>query len=196
MKKLIILFTAIICMCSFSACSDDEEIMISSEAQGMEESGLLSDMASPESYAGNSAYVYVTGAVKYPGVYEVPSDTRVFQVIDKAGGFSEGADIESLNLASTVQDGSVIRVNDVSRKAGNDALNDISDGAMAGNGLININTASLAELTGINGIGESRAQAIIAYREENGYFSTIEDIKKVSGIKDGLFNKIKDQITV
>ena len=183
-------------MCSFSACSDDEEIVINGEAQGTEESDLPPDMASTESYAGNSAYVYVTGAVKYPGVYEVSPGTRVFQVIDKAGGFIGEADIESLNLAATVQDGSVIRVNDVSRKAGNDALNDISDGAMAGNGLININTASLAELTGINGIGESRAQAIIAYREENGPFPSIEAIKKVSGIKDGLFNKIKDQITV
>ena len=66
----------------------------------------------------------------------------------------------------------------------------------ADNGLVNINTASVSELTGVSGIGESRAQAIIDYREKNGAFKSVEEIKKVDGIKDGLFAKIKDYITV
>ena len=66
----------------------------------------------------------------------------------------------------------------------------------ASDGLVNINTASIQELTSISGIGESRAQAIIAYREQHGQFTDIEGIKEVDGIKDGLFNKIKDKITV
>ena len=69
-------------------------------------------------------------------------------------------------------------------------------GESRGSVLININTASVAELTTLNGIGESRAEAIVNYREENGAFGCVEDIKKVSGIKDGLFNKIRDKITV
>ena len=196
MKKLIILCAVIICVCSFSACSEDEEIIISGDEQSTEEEMDPSTEASTEGYADHGVYVYVTGAVKYPGVYEVPLDTRVFQVIDKAGGFSEGAEIKSLNLASLVQDGSVIRVPDISQRADIESGVEAFGEAAPGNSLININTASLTDLTHINGIGESRARAIIAYREENGSFSCIEDIKKVSGIKDGLFNKIKDQITV
>jgi competence protein ComEA len=65
-----------------------------------------------------------------------------------------------------------------------------------GSGLVNINTATVTELTGVSGIGESRAQAIIDYREKNGAFRSIEDIKKVEGIKDGLFSKIKDKIKI
>lgn len=72
----------------------------------------------------------------------------------------------------------------------------VEKSAVQGGGLVNINTASVSELTTVTGIGESRAQAIIAYREANGGFQTIEDIKKVDGIKDGLFAKIKDKITV
>lgn len=193
MKKTAICLSAVFLVLSFTACSGDEEVMIENRIPEEE-------TASTESYseetASSGVYVYVTGAVQKPGIYEVPSGTRIFQVIDKAGGFTRDADAEALNLASQVQDGSVIRVPDISRRADNEAGDDISGEVVKDDGLININTASLTDLTHINGIGESRAQAIISYREENGSFSCIEDIKKVSGIKDGLFNKIKDQITV
>ncbi len=187
MKRIIVFLAAICCVLSLTACSGDEEVLISRQEP---ETEVLSTDEHIEESDSAGVYVYVTGAVKNPGVYEVPSDTRVFQVIDKAGGFTEGADAERLNLASIVQDGSVIRVTDLSDQetTANEESQD--------NGLININTASLTDLTRINGIGESRAQAIISYREENGSFSCIEDIKNVSGIKEGLFNKIKDQITV
>ena len=193
MKKTIICLAAVFLVLSFTACSGDEEVVIESRIPEEE-------AASTESYSEETglsgAFVYVTGAVQKPGIYEVPSGTRIFQVIDKAGGFTGDADAEALNLASPVQDGSVIRVPGISRKTDNEAGDGASDEGVTDSGLININTASLTDLTRINGIGESRAQAIISYREENGSFSCIEDIKKVSGIKDGLFNKIKDQITV
>ncbi|MCR5023337.1 MAG: ComEA family DNA-binding protein [Lachnospiraceae bacterium] len=193
MKKTVICLAAVFLALSLTACSGDEEVVI--ESQNPEEEAASTDDHSEEAVP-SGAYVYVTGAVKNPGIYEVPSDTRIFQVIDKAGGFTEDADAEALNLASQVQDGSVIRVPDISRETGNEAANEDAYETVSDSGLININTASLTDLTHINGIGESRAQAIISYREENGPFGTIEDIKKVSGIKDGLFNKIKDQITV
>ncbi len=170
-----------------SGCGEDEEVLIS-DMETTETASEAEGYASEEENNG-SVFVYVVGAVKKPGVYEVPEGTRVFNVIDSAGGLKEDAAAESLNLAAVVQDASVIRVPD--RQEYREAQE-----TDANSGLININSASVSELTAINGIGESRAQAIVSYREENGFFKSIEDIKNVSGIKDGLFNKIKDQITV
>ena len=193
-------------MLLFSGCSDEEVVLSdSSVSEAAESSGTAEWDPSEESPVEESTdtpgFVYVIGAVNKPGVYEVAEDSRLFEVIERAGGFREDAAAESLNLVSVVKDGSVYEV--LSREEYEKARG--SGGALApGNGasggedrsLVNINTASVTELTGINGIGESRAQAIVAYREENGGFSCIEDIMKVSGIKDGLFKKIKDQITV
>ena len=210
MNKIKICFLITLTAVLFSACggsSEDEMIIDGASSENSEVSELSgtvdfdsSSEASAEGSLPSTVYVYVVGAVEKPGVYEVTEGTRTFKVIDLAGGFTADAAMDSLNLASVVQDGSVIRVmtneevlagspETPSSFAGN-------TGSSSGSGLININTASLTDLTNITGIGESRARAIISYREENGAFSSIEDIKKVSGIKDGLFNKIKDQITV
>ena len=199
----------------FSGCSEDEEIVISNgtvaeDASNEDPSGPSSEETEEAEETGKaeSCFVYLTGAVKKPGVYEVPAGTRVFKVIDFSGGLREDAAAEALNLAAAVTDGAVIRVPD--RKeyeeaenkqtsfsgSGTEGLMSGAPGEAGGKGLININTASVSELMGLNGIGESRAQAIISYREENGAFKNIEEIKNVSGIKDGLFNKIRDQITV
>ncbi len=194
----------------FTGCSRDEEILMEDpairEADGISEEGPYEEEGSvPEKEDGpESVYVYVTGAVNAPGVYEVSADARLFKVIEEAGGFREDAAVDSLNLAELVQDGAYIKVYSLKEYEEASGTGQEAGGAagMTGNRdsggstLININRASLTELTGINGIGESRAQAIITYREEKGAFSRIEDIKKVPGIKDGLFNKIRDQITV
>lgn len=141
-------------------------------------------------------YVYVCGAVNNPDVYQVDAKSRLFEVIEMAGGFTPDADRASLNLARNVADGEQIVVYTVEELA--NGMTPVSENgtAQSGSGLVNINTASLTELTSISGIGESRAQAIIAYREKNGGFASIEDIKKVDGIKDGLFAKIKDYIMI
>lgn len=143
-------------------------------------------------------YVYVCGAVNCPDVYQAEEGSRLFEFIEMAGGFTSEAATSSLNLARIVSDGEQIRVFTQEEIAQGMTVVSENDTAQSGtgDGLVNINTASLSELTGVSGIGESRAQAIIDYREKNGAFRSIEEIKKVDGIKDGLFSKIKDFITI
>ena len=110
----------------------------------------------------------------------------------------EEAEYASQNLARVLQDGEQIQI---LTKEEAKCLNETGISIQAGNtteskGLVNINTASVQELTTLTGIGESRAQAIVEYREANGFFKSIDGIKNVTGIKDGLFEKIKDKITV
>ena len=152
--------------------------------------------------------VDIKGMVVNPGVYEVDSTSRVNDVISLAGGLLEGADTSKINLAKVVEDEMTIIIysteevlekfreeNCVCEKCNitNDAC--ISSTA-TDNQLININTADEKELQNINGVGEAKAKAIIEYREENGLFTTIEDIKNVPGIGDSLFEKIKTYITI
>lgn len=150
-------------------------------------------------------YVYICGAIEKPDVYEVESGSRLFELIQIAGGFSAEADTNYLNLAREVQDGEQIIVltsKETSELKKNANVAVITEKASDLNhqdkvsGLVDINTASETELTAITGIGSSRAQAIIKYRQEHGSFNRIEDIMKVNGIKDGLFSKIKDKIIV
>lgn len=156
-------------------------------------------------------YVYICGAVNNAGVYRTGVGSRLFEVVELAGGFSADADETCLNLAREAQDGEQIVILTKEETAvlaekgmyyassaeqNSTKKTNVEKSAVQGGGLVNINTASVSELTTVSGIGESRAQAIIAYREANGGFQTIEDIKKVDGIKDGLFAKIKDKITV
>lgn len=142
-------------------------------------------------------YVYICGAVTSPGVYQLAEGSRLFEVIDAAGGMQETADVTSQNLARVVQDGEQIQILTKEeaqelKKSGVLAAGSVEQKQ----GLVNINTASVQELTTLTGIGESRALAIIAYREEHGLFQSVDGIKKVTGIKEGLFEKIKSQITV
>ncbi len=144
-------------------------------------------------------YVYVCGAVKSAGVYSVARGSRLYEVVELAGGFTDDADETCLNLAREVQDGEQLVVLTKEERAMmpvQQAGQVMAEGSASAEGLVNINTATAAELTSISGIGASRAQAIIEYREKNGGFKSIDDIKKVDGIKDGLFSKIKDKITV
>lgn len=135
--------------------------------------------------------VYVCGAVENPGVYYLLEGSRVDDAIKAAGGFTTDADSESLNLALSVKDGEQIAVKTVS-----EAASEAASKAEASDGLININTASEAELTTLPGIGSTRAAAIISYRETNGPFAKKSDIMNVSGIKEASYEKIKDLIKV
>ena len=161
-------------------------------------------------------YVDVCGAVANPGVFQLAAGSRVFQAIEAAGGYLPEAALTCVNRAGVLTDGQQLYILtqeemewqglDPAEMAG------ASDGQMngsAGTGQntgmtaqvqqdnrININTADEAQLTTLTGIGATRAQAIIAYREENGPFAAIEDIMNVQGIKEGTFAKIKDEIVV
>lgn len=151
--------------------------------------------------------VHVCGAVTAPGVYELPAHSRIFDAVEAAGGFTAGAAQDALNLAELVQDGMKVEIPteeevlEAREAAGGAWRPGWMEGSQSGGAgeedrKVNINTAGVNELTALSGIGEARAQDIISYREENGPFQSIEDIKKVSGIKDAVFQKIKDEITV
>lgn len=136
------------------------------------------------------AYVDVKGEVKNPGVYEVSNDSRVEDVIHLAGGFTKQANQSVINLAQKVHDEMVILVPKTGE--GNEI---VTEGA-ASPSKVNLNYASPEEIEQLNGIGPSKAQAIIQYREENGLFHTIEDVLNVPGIGDKTLENMKEYIQV
>lgn len=142
-----------------------------------------------------SIYVYVCGEVREPGVYGFTAGARVRDAIDAAGGFTEHAAVNYLNLAGWISDGEQIYVPNEDEVTNRPAVSDKETEA-GGSYLVNINTAGTTELSSLAGIGEQRAKDIVAYREKHGAFSCIEDIMKVSGIKEATFERIKEQICV
>ncbi len=154
--------------------------------------------------------VHLCGAVNNPGVYELDIDSRIIDGIRTAGGFSEDASKDSLNLAMELNDGSRIYVPTVEEaKAMRDGVADtsditeecIADPVVSGDsdksdGRVNINTADEAALMTLTGVGATRAKSIISYRDEHGGFGSIEEIMNVSGIGQASFEKIRDDIKV
>lgn len=142
--------------------------------------------------------VHICGAVKEPGVYTLEEKSRIYQAVEEAGGFREDAASDYLNQADLIADGMKIYV---PTKEEADSLAFPGGWTNTGSeekekGLVNINTAGEELLKTLPGVGESKARSIIAYREKNGGFRQTEDIMNVEGIKEGLFQKIKDSITV
>ncbi len=134
--------------------------------------------------------VHAVGAVKQPGVYELPVGSRVRDLVEAAGGFSAEADLERMiNLARPLYDGEQVAFPVAGEKPESAAVPDQP-------GRVNINHATAEELTTLPGIGPARAAQIIRHREEHGFFTDIIEIMDVSGIGEGIFNQIKDQITV
>ena len=200
------------------------------------ESGILSgsggktslteaDLVSPgkvsgeEGTAGGKAgriFIHVCGEVAVPGVYDLEEGSRIYQAIDMAGGFTEDAAKDFLNMAESLEDGMKIQVPNRkeagewdSRKAVTypestgrtqekeaAGAGGVLERSNTGTAKVNLNTASKEQLMTLKGIGEARAEAIIAYRQEFGPFTRIEDIMEVSGIKEAAFQKIKEDITV
>ena len=173
----------------------------------------LSDASSEEA---KTLVVHICGAVSAPGVYELPAGSRIIDAVEAGGGFLPEAEEACCNLAEEIVDGCQIYImtksescadGQTEKKAGIQTSPDSdmqttdrnvrSNSAPAlENGLVNLNTADIAALMTLPGIGESRAKAIISYREQHGAFAQIEDIMKISGIKQAAFSKIKDKITV
>ncbi len=155
-----------------------------------------------------NCFVYICGAVKKPGVFEVPAGSRIYEVIMLAGGLKKNASVRGLNQAQQVADGDMIEVltkkeqrtaqKDDKGLAGQSVLE--TDGTLQADvgavGRVNLNTASAAELMTLNGIGEAKAANIIAYRQETGGFSSTQEIMNVNGIGEGVYAQIKDTITV
>jgi len=139
--------------------------------------------------------VYITGAVPRPGVYALPKNARVQDAISAAGGFLAEAEKSQINLAALLEDGEKL---DIPYLEGASPVlaTPVPDVVTSTTELININTASQAELETLPAVGEKTAQKIIEYREQNGPFLNIEDIINVSGVGPGNYERIKDLITV
>lgn len=142
-------------------------------------------------------YVHVAGCVQTPGMYELKTGARLAEAIQAAGGFTEEAAAESVNLAREIKDGEQIIVANKNGLGAQDARSQASTGlSNDATGKVNINTADETKLQTISGIGPSKAKKIIDYRETNGPFKSITDLSKVSGIGEKTLESIKDQICV
>ena len=231
-KYFTIAIGLIICLYMLSACASKSYLQKKQEvAEERDDSNSTQENQSEESQShsdGNSSgsddsdcYIQISGAVNNPGVYQCAQGTRLFQLVDMAGGFRLDSYTDNLNLASEVYDGEKILIytmddanyilstagelnsilsgnsdasgkSDSSGKAGNSDASSSSGKA----GQVNINTASIEELTTLTGIGETRAQAIIEYRHQAGGFNTKEELKNVSGIGESTYAKLADEICV
>lgn len=142
--------------------------------------------------------VYVAGEVNSPGVIELEEGSRIEDAIQGAGGVKAEANLKNINLAYEVSDGEKIYIPNLSEESEEENVLEpnTSNSSTNAKGKVNINKATATELTSVPGIGASTAQKIITYREENGKFQTIEDVKKVSGIGDSKFESMKDFIAV
>lgn len=143
-----------------------------------------------------SIYVQVSGAVASPGVYELPEGSRVFEAIELAGGMTTEADAGQMNQAQTISDGEMIYVKSQGEQVEGTSEIPFSEQTQQEDGKVNLNTATEEQLMTLPGIGQAKAKSIIAWREENGNFSKIEDLMEIEGIKEGVFSKVKDSIKV
>ncbi len=182
------------CLLVFTGCAGNKEIK-----EGLVEVEKIDDgeAVTPESEENRkqtqTIFVYVCGQVTSPGVYELEADSRLFEAVKAAGGMTKTAADTYLNQAEKLTDGQRIYV--PSREEVDESVQEVP-GQEAEEGKVNLNTASKEELMTLSGIGEAKASAIIRYREENGSFGSTEEIKEIEGIKDGVYNKIKEDIKV
>ena len=182
------------------------EAFVPEDAGGEKLPGAEGSLTAEESSEAEPVIVHICGAVKAPGVYELEQGSRVMDAVNAGGGFLPEAAQDSCNLAEPVTDGCQIYIMTKQESLEAEKASGIRqtgriDGASAavsgtGAGLVNLNTADKAALMTLPGIGESRADDILEWRSKNGGFQRIEDIMKISGIKKGAFEKIKDKITV
>lgn len=224
-KKKIISYSIICCILTgFCFCSyiiynsnvKENVVSINSETEFINE-----EVVSEKENEVNEAklYVDIKGEVKNPGVYEVINDMRVNDIIKKAGGLTKNSNTRFVNLSKKVNDGDVIVIysnkeiedamkekiiyvetpcicEEVNNACIDDNIKNDNEQIENDNVLININNASFEKLLKLNGIGEAKAKAIVEYRENNGLFKSIDDIKNVSGISEKVFEGIKDFITI
>lgn len=147
-------------------------------------------------------YVDIKGAVRMPGMYEVTSDMRVLNVIDMAGGLKEKADDKQINFSQKLEDQMIIYIplegEEIPDLINNQTISKETSGGKESeeSGKVNLNQAEKDELMTLNGVGEKKAEKIIEYREENGSFKSIEDLKNVNGIGEKTFESLKESITI
>lgn len=205
-KKTIIYILIFICVISIYYLTTKEEYIenIDVITEEYKENTLL-EKEDTEDVTNEKIIVHISGAVQNQGVYEIEIGGRISDIIECAGGLTKEANIENINLAYILEDGMKVYIPLISEN-----INSIKDNTenyvTRENGqtqniennktTININTATQTELETLPGIGPSIALKIINYRKENGKFNKIEDLKKVNGIGENKFNKIKDLINI
>lgn len=179
--------------CAIGCANDKEESFTELELEER------SQQTKPEVEEEQTVYVYVCGAVRTSGVYELSGKARIYEAIAAAGGVTEDAAEEYLNQAKVVTDGEQIYI-PTKEELEKGVIEGQAPGASGTDsnteGKININTAQKEELKTLPGIGDAKADSIISYRDANGAFGQIEDLMQVEGIKEGVFNKIKSNITL
>lgn len=175
------ILTAVFLSIFFMGCGSKDVVYL--ESAKTEQESIVTENAAEET-AGELCYVYICGAVENPGVYEVAAGNRIYEVVTLAGGLTADADVSAVNQAELVSDGQMIY------------LPAMGESSTDTDTRVNINTASVAELMTLSGIGQAKAEQIAAYRDANGSFSSVEEIMNVDGIKEGLYNRIKDDIRV
>lgn len=172
--------------------NEDEEDILS------EESEASTDKEEQIAESLKEIIVDIKGQVKIPGVYHMEEGSRIIDVIEKAGGLLDESETTAVNFAQLLSDQMVIYVPKIGEDIPVESTisQEIAEGGEQEQSKININEADKEALMTLNGIGDSKAENILAYREENGLFKSIEDIKNVSGIGEATFNNLKDSIVV
>ncbi len=179
--KRALMVVILISILSLGACKRDEaEVLMLEEAQFETEEEEAVEVS-------KSIYVYVCGAVMNEGVYELPEGSRGYEAIQMAGGFTDVAVTTAVNQAAVLQDEMTLYVPNYSEFVEEQSADD---------GKVNLNLASKEELMTLPGVGESKASSIISYRENNNGFKSIEEIMEIDGIKEGLFEKVKNYIKI
>ena len=188
--KQYIKFFLFVVLCCLTGCTEQEAVFSVRQENEEREDSITEDkndaVESVQSEK-NTVYVYICGCVNDPGVYELDEASRIWDAIQAAGGTTPEAREEALNQAEHVVDGQTIYV---------PAREEETTESLTSDGRININAASKEEWMTLPGIGESKAETILEYRKEHGAFQSIEDLMNIPGIKEGVFNKIKEQIKV
>lgn len=201
-KKWIILLVSLLTVTIlyyyfFNIQASSEHVTTNVEGAYMETNedyGTTKVQQTSEKLEASTIIIDVKGAVQKPGVYEISANARVHEIIEKAGGLSDQADEAAVNLASSLEDGMVVYIPLIGENKENpfQSTNENKDSPKK----ININLATSEELQTLSGIGPSKADAIISYREENGQFKSIEGLLEVSGIGEKSLEKLKEEVTV
>lgn len=178
--------------------NNEEYIELETEKNEIIDNNIINEVTLEEK---QDIIIHVTGAVKKQGIVTVKEGARISDVIEEAGGMTDEADLSKINLAYAVEDGQKIYVPNINDQADTeniteDAGENVIENKNGKSNKVNINTASQTELETLSGVGPSTALKIINYREENGNFEKIEDIKNVPGIGEVKFESLKDSICV
>ncbi len=205
--KCVIIFIIIILSGGLYSCQSSKEKVVLNKTSVTESNNEIENVTSTEELSEEVStasddliWVHICGEVENPGVYSLKEGSRLYELIELAGGMTQQAAKNYLNLVEKLIDGQRVQVPSVDELESGTYQTYLSLETQIeksnSNSLININTASKEQLMTLPGIGESKANSIITYRQENGKFAKIEDIMNISGIKNAAFEKIKDLITV